>query len=562
MQKFSDYEYIHIDFDTKSTQAMSIIEKMKKAENFDSFKQAVIEFNHLYIDIISSVWLCEIRHSVDTLDKFYSSEQKYYDKTMPAFLPVFNTYCAAIINSKFRSEIQNEWGEHLITICEYQLKSMDMSIIGYLQQENALSGEYQKMMAASQIEFMGQTHTLPSLMKYFENPDREIRKNALKAFNDFLEAISDNTDELFDKLVKLRTQMGRAMGYDNYLPLGYIRMRRYDYNEEDIKRLRTEVKTTIVPLCFKLKQQQAKRIGVDKLMFYDDTYNFPDGNPELCTNADNITLAARQMFSEIGPITKEFFNFMCDSELLDLKSKKNKAMGGFCSAIPNKKAPFIFANFNSTSADAEVFTHEAGHALNTWLVMHEFDNMQLAQSTYEVAEIHSTAMEFLTSPYMNKFFSQQSDKYLFLHLYKTVTFLAYGTLVDEFQHIIYRNPDMTDKDRRLKWRELEKQYLPYIDYGDNETLNGGAYWYRQLHIFMHPLYYIDYVLASLSALEIYNIMKSDEERAWEIYNKLSSLGASLPYRELLKTVGLSCPLDGGVIEKIIEPLYDELKWNK
>lgn len=558
MTEFKDYRYERVDFGKAKEEAEKLIADIKAAADIEAFDAAFMAFNRLYAHVVTYETLCSIRHTSNTADEFYAAEQEYYDNEMPAFMPCFNACCQALLESPLKDSIAKKYGEHLITIVKTQLASFDPVIIEDMQKENALANEYQKIMASAVISFRGEEYNLPGLMKFMQDdPDRATRKEACAVFDAFLAEKEPVLDELYDKLVKIRTSMGKKMGYENFEPLGYLRMNRYDYDKNDVEKFRKQVKEELVPICSKIREKQAQRIGVEKLKFYDNWYLFTDGNPKPAGGEEYLTKQAMDMYADLSPQTKEFFSFMTEHKLLDLQTRKGKAMGGYCTYMPDFKSPFIFSNFNGTSADADVLTHEAGHAFNAYCLK---DNPVLlySQATLETCEIHSTSMEFFAHKYMDKFFGKDKEKYFIQHLADTLSMIPYEIVVDEFQHIVYENPDMTPNERKAAWRKLEKEYLPHIDYDGNATLEKGTYWLRQLHIFMDPFYYIDYALAGCGALEYYGWMQRDRKAAWESYYKLCCLGGSKPYRSLLKEVGLSCPFEEGSLKNILEPLKAEL----
>ena len=191
---------------------------------------------------------------------------------------------------------------------------------------------------------------------------------------------------------------------------------------------------------------------------------------------------------------------MTKYELFDLETRPGKHLGGYCTSLPEYKAPFIFSNFNGTSADVDVLTHEAGHAFQAYLGERLIPIGVLQGSTSEVCEIHSMSMEFFTYPWMDKFFGDRADEYRYAHLCDALAVIPYMACVDEFQHEVYKNPKMTAKERRGVWRSIEKKYMPWRDYDGNAFLENGGFWMQKQHIFLYPFYYIDYALADLHIL--------------------------------------------------------------
>lgn len=556
METFKNYKYVRIDFNDKIKQAQQIIDQIYNAENFTAQKKAILEYNRLVNEVQSMATIASIRNSIDTSDNFYDEERAYYDKNLPVFEEYNIRYYKALSSSRFQKEIIKEWGETILLKAKTNAAAFSVEIIEDMQKENQYISEYQKLMASALIEFRDERYNLPQLMKFLQNSDRSFRKGAYEALADFLFEKQKELDELYDKLVKLRTQMAKKLRYDNFISLGYLRMQRTDYNQDDVAVFRKQVADYLVPICTKIRKAQAKRIGVDKLKFYDQTYMFTDGNPMPDGDEKYLIECASKMYSSMSEETKEYFAYMLSCDLMDLKSKKGKAMGGYCTYIPKYGSPFIFANFNGTSADVDVLTHEAGHAFQAYC-SRGYELFDYMSPTYEACEIHSMSMEYFAFAYMELFFGNDAGKYQFAHLAEGITFIPYGVCVDHFQHEIYANPDMNADERKTLWRKLEKIYLSHIDYDGNEKMEKGLYWYRQLHIFMYPFYYIDYIFASMNAFDFYGKMKKDKKTAWKDYLHLCKLGGSMTYLNLLKEANLLNPFEKNTLQSVIAPLLEQ-----
>jgi M3 family oligoendopeptidase len=257
------------------------------------------------------------------------------------------------------------------------------------------------------------------------------------------------------------------------------------------------------------------------------------------------------MYSELSPETKEFFDFMIENQLMDLISKKGKAGGGYCTYISKYKAPFIFSNFNGTSGDVDVLTHEAGHAFQVYS-SRNYETPEYNFPTYEACEIHSMSMEFFTYPWMNLFFEEEVDKYKYFHLSEALLFIPYGVTVDEFQHFVYENPNATPRERKSAWRAIERKYLPHRNYEANEYLEKGGWWHQQGHIFETPFYYIDYTLAQICAFQFFKKATENREKAWSDYLRLCKAGGSASFLELVKLANLVSPFENGCIASVID----------
>ncbi len=347
------------------------------------------------------------------------------------------------------------------------------------------------------------------------------------------------------------------MGYENYLPLGYARMMRNCYGRSDIAQFRKQVKEDFVPFAEKLHERRRQRLGLDHLMYYDEGVYFRQGNPAPVGTPEQILEAGRKMYNELSPETAEFMNFMCDNELFDVIGRKTKTTGGYMTYIPDYKAPFIFANFNGTSGDADVITHECGHAFQGYIVR-EDPIREHADITMETAETHSMSMEFFTEPWMNLLFGERAKDYVDMHFEDSITFIPYGTMVDEFQDIAYSNPGLSPKARNEAWRDLERQYKPHLDYTGNRYYEEGGFWQKQHHIYDNPLYYIDYCIAQTNSLQYKVWMDRDYKEAWNSYLSLCRLSASDFFFGLMEKAGLRNPFEDGCLRYITGQLSGKL----
>lgn len=413
-------------------------------------------------------------------------------------------------------------------------------------------------MATAKIQFDGKELNLYGIQKYFEHPDREVRKAAFAKYSEFYSSNEEKMEEIFDKLVKVRTAMGKALGYETFTPLGYINQGRSDYGQKEVASFREQVKRELVPLCEELYKAQAKRIGVDKIMAYDEKFIFPDGNAEPVGDAQYLINEARKMYHELSPETGEFIDFMIDHNLMDLENKPNKASTGYMTSLKKYRAPFVFSCFNHTIFDMQVLSHELGHAFAGYRAMRHQPISEYFHESTDIAEIHSMSMEQFCYPYAEYFFGKDADKYRFAHLQEAITFVPFGVAVDEFQHIIYENPNLTPKERTYEWHKLEEKYMPWRTYSDDEFMERGGYWYHKLHIFLYPFYYINYTLTTMGAMEFKKRYAENKEQAWKDYLALCDAGGSKSYLGLLKVANLRVPFEEGSVKEAVSFAKDIL----
>lgn len=557
MVTFDQYTYNRPNFEEAKERFEGLLTAFKEANSMEQQSEAIAKINEFRESFSTQANLAFIRASIDTKDEFYQKERDYFDEVSPQLEELVTAYYKELVSSKFRNELEEKWGSQLFDLADYSIKAFSPEIIELMQQENKLSSEYSKLVASAQVEFDGKTLTLAQLGPYRESTDREIRKQALAASTQFFAGNEEKFDDLFDKLVKVRHKIAVTLGYKNFVELGYIRMMRVDYNAEMVKKFRDQVRDFIVPLASKLYERQAERIGVDSLKFYDESLNFISGNATPQGSAEWIIENGSKMYDELSPETGEFFRFLTDRKLMDVEAKTGKESGGYCTFIEEYNSPFIFSNFNGTSGDIDVLTHEAGHAFQVYS-SRDIGIPEYLWPTFEACEIHSMSMEFFTWPWMEYFFKEQTEKYKFAHLSGALQFLPYGVAVDEFQHEIYENPEMTPTERKAAWSKIESIYLPHRDFDGNSYLEAGGFWQRQGHIYNSPFYYIDYTLAQICAFQFWKRSREDQESAWKDYLHLCQLGGSKSFTKLVAEANLISPFEEGCVESVIGTIEDYL----
>lgn len=555
--KFSEFKYERPNIKEIKGKFNILLKEFKNSDTLEKQNKIMEDINKLRSEFESMAQIAEIRHTIDTTDKFYEEEQDFLDTNMPLYEEVISDYYKALTSSKFKEELEAKWGMQLFDIAELSIKTFSPEVISDLQEENKVSSEYTKLLASAKIIFEGEERNLAQMAPFMQSKDREVRKKASEAKYKFFEEHEKEFDNIYDRLVKIRTRIAKALGYNNFVELAYDRMLRTDYNKDMVKNFRKQVEESIVPVCQELVEKQRKRLSLSNMSYYDLDFKFKTGNAKPHGDANFMVNNAKNMYNELSKETGEFFDFMVNGELLDLVAKKGKASGGYCTYISEYKAPFIFSNFNGTSGDVDVLTHEAGHAFQVYS-SREYEIPEYQFPTYEACEIHSMSMEFFTYPWMDLFFEDETEKYKFSHLADALLFIPYGVSVDEFQQKVYENPDMTPEERKSTWRGIEKKYLPHKNYEENDFLEKGGYWQQQRHIYESPFYYIDYTLAQLCAFQYYVWSIENREKAWESYVKLCKLGGSESFLNLVCEAGLKSPFEDGTVREVVDKIKKEL----
>ena len=547
--KVSQLQYRRVTAEEFEKAAGDATARVRAAKSVEDVLHARDEYLDITREFATASALSYMRYSINTADEFYLKEKDYYDEAGPRVQSCALEYASALLDSPLRPELEKALSPLLFRSMEVQRKSMSPEIVPDMVEENKLVSEYSQLMAGMEFEFRGEKLPRPMLLKYAKSENRGDRRECYEVLGSTLEKYSGELDRIFDSLVHVRDRMAKKMGCRDFVELGYYRMGRLCYDEAMVEEFRRGVQSDIVPAVASLRRENARRLGIEDYHLYDDGVIIPGGDP-VPQGKEQIFSAAREMYHAMGSETGEFIDMMLENDAFDVESRKNKWGGGYCTEFPKYKQPFILANFNGTSGDVDVVTHEAGHALNSWLC---FDNrfaLELGCGGMETAETHSMSMEFFAWPYMEKFFGSDAGKYRYMHALESFSFIPYGTMVDHFQHIVYKNPDMTPAQRDEAWLKLEGIYRPHISMEGMPYLDRGTRWQYQMHIYETPFYYIDYCLAQTAAFNFLLASRKDYDGAFARYMAFSRQGGEKVWTELLRQAGFTPPFEPGALKAL------------
>jgi M3 family oligoendopeptidase len=452
---FTEYEYRRPNLKRLTKGFEKYVAEFDNAPTPEQAAEALKHINRLRRSFMTAYNIGHIRHTINTTDAKYDAENTFFDENSPAFEALESHFYQKLVVHRFRKDLEKIFGAQLFIIAELKIKTFEPLILTGMQEENKLSSEYAKLKATAKIEYEGKVYNLSSFHTFEIDPDRAIRKKAATKKWAFFAENAPTVEKIYDDAVKTRHKIATDLGYKNFVELGYMRMLRSDYDAKMVANFRKQVHEYIVPLCTALYERQRKRLNISELNYYDEDFRFPTGNPKPKGTPEDILRGADTMYRELSKDTDRFFQFMRTNNLMDLEARDNKATGGYCTFINSHRAPYIFSNFNGTSGDIDVLTHEAGHAFQVFSSRNKLIT-EYNWPTYEACEIHSMSMEFFTWPWMRLFFGEDADKYYFSHMSSALQFLPYGVAVDEFQHFVYENPTATPSVRNQKWRDLEK----------------------------------------------------------------------------------------------------------
>lgn len=556
--KYSEFPYKRSAVESQRELMNGWLKRFEGATCAEDQIAVILAVDAAYREYASYSSIASLNFNRNTKDEAAKAEKEYFDSIGPEITEIYNQFNRAVTQSSFTAELVAEWGDTFLKKMEIELKIFDPKIKALLREETKLQNEYTELMASAEIEFDGSTYNLGGLGPFLLSENRDVRKRSFSAKHNWFELHANAFDELYDKLVKLRHRIAKELGFENFIELAYLRMGRSDYGPQDVEIFRKQIVDYIVPVASRLNEQKKDILGLDHIYIYDSVINFKEGDPKPKGTPDELVARAAEMYHELSVETGEFFDMMINEDLMDLVNRKGKMSGGFCTSFPSYERPYIFSNFNGTSGDVAVLTHEAGHAFQCY-ASREQPLVEYLWATAEAAEIHSMSMEFMTWPWMHLFFKEDADRFRYKHLAGSLAFFPYAACVDHFQHWVFENPEAKPIDRKKKWVELESIYMPDLDHDDIEFLKSGGMWQRQLHIYQWPFYYIDYALAQTCAFQFWMKNEENPEQAWDDYYRLCRAGGSLPFTGLVELAGLKSPFEDGCLKEVVEKVNQWLE---
>ena len=564
MRKVSELPYKRVQAQDVLAHIDAGTQKATHAKSGKELAQARTEVLRELFHYQTMAALAEARFTLNTRDAYYTAEKEYYDETAPKVSSTYIKFENAFLHNEHVQDATAYCNPIVLERYRLDVQCNSDEAVPHKIEENRIVTEYTKLMAETLFSFRGENMPLSALRKYFFHPDRAVRKEAYTVLGNTLAGIGDRLDDIYDRLVKVRTRIARVLGYDNYVALGDNIMGRFAFSRHDLHTFRENVLRDIVPMVSELKKALRKKLRIqDDFMLYDNDTYFPQGNPTPVSDAQGIFAAGKAMYADMSRDTGEFFDYMLQTDAFDVFPREGKWGGGYCTSFVDYRQPFILANFNGTSDDVDVLTHEAGHAFADYMLYKQGHDAELNVGGMETAETHSMSMEFFAYKYMRSFFGDRAEDYKYAHLFEALNFLPYGTIVDYFQEEVYAHPDMTSKERNELWNELERKFRPWMTTQGIPYLEKGTRWQYQMHIFENPLYYIDYCLAQSVALQFLLKSQEDYDKAFAAYIELLRQGGERDFPTLVRQAGLRSPFAPGALHEIAQNAKQLLlQWEK
>ena len=551
--KVKDFRYERADIKGAEAFVEKATKRVKKAKTAEEIVGIRNEVNAVMNTVSTHSSLSYIRHSLNVREKFYEDEQNYYDEFLPPLWAKVASFDKAIVSSPHAAELEKLLGSVLMENMRAEARVTDDKIVPDLVEENKLVSEYDRLLAELTFPWEGKALTLSEITKHTKAENRETRKKAFTVIGETLEGISDKLDALYDKLVKVRTAMAKKMGFDDFVEMGDLRIGHVGYGRKEIAVFRESTLKYAVPALKALKDKLAVKLGIEGGMhIYDNNNYISGGNIDPVGTAEDLFKAAQAMYDDMDKGLGAFFKEMCEAEAIDYVSRDGKMTGGYAELLYGFGQPFIFANFNGTMDDVGVLTHEFGHAYAFKRAYVNRIDPTVLVGGMETAETHSMSMEQLANKYNDKFYGANAKKATYQQVFDAFSFLPYGVIVDVFQEIVYKNPDMTPEGRKSLWLELESAFRPYLDMSDVPYINKGGRWQYQRHIYEVPFYYIDYCLSTVMALQFGVLAETDYDAALRKYLNLVEAGGTKSLSLLAHEAGFVSPFDNDSLKTLCE----------
>ncbi len=459
---------------------------------------------------------------------------------------------AALLASKHSAAVAERFGDQLLNVLRVGEPALAPENSELRVEVSDLAKSYDKLVAEAEVDVQGEKMTLSLARSRTISPDADTRRAAYEAHWGWFLEHRDELAAIFQGQVERRDEMGKRLGHENFVPLGYAMMGRTDYGPEQAAAFRASVRQHASPLFLRMATEHAANLGTPALRPWDEGYN-----PKLCLPLDVAEPIGEQLdkmgriLKRLSPRLLEHFERMRSENLIDLENRKGKASGAYCTDFSDESRAAIFCNSTGGASDVGTLSHELGHAFQAWESM-PIDAVNLRWPTADAAEIHSMGMEFLSLPYMDEFFTpEQEAAFTRGRWKKAITLCCYVCTVDEFQHWVYEHPAASWDERDAAFVRIRDTYMPGLDWSGEAARFAPARWYGQLHIFRYPFYYIDYAIAETSAMQLGMLDARDHEGCLEKYFALCRLGGTKSLLGILEASGLESPFGSDLMPRLM-----------
>ncbi len=532
-----------------------ILEELKSCPNFDKEKELIIEFNKVRDHYLTLYWISYIGYLKDTKDEKYLESEKLMGKYEPIINNLIYDYYKALSSSKNKEKLEKFVGKRTLDIAANQARLKNEKTTSLQTREKELCSKYQRLIIGTKFKFLDKEINLSSLNIYYNNDDRDLRKKAYDKRFEILESLEKEMDVVIDELINVRNSIAKALGFNSYSEMSFVKMNRLGYSKEDLAIFKDEIKKYVVPLFKLLKEQQKERLGLEKLEYYDSNYLFKDGNAKVIGNLNDILENFKTVLKKYSKVSYNLLCMMLDEKLIDLDDRENKSSGGITTYLPDYKVPLFIKKYMGLESNITSIFHEFGHSnqlyLSKDLLFHEN-----RWPTFDICEIHSTSMEYLMYPFMDLFFGSDDVKYKIKHLTNSLSLMINMAIADDFWSFVYDN-NLDSKERKRKWLDIRCEYN--LDSYDNEYFNREVEYQADTNRIIDPFYTIDYAIDNVLALSFYKKEKEDIKDAFDLYIKLCKDGGTLSLKEIIKKYNLDNPFEKDALKDMCDIIKEDIK---
>jgi oligoendopeptidase F len=425
--------------------------------------------------------------------------------------------------------------------------------------------DYDQLVGAMKVEFRGRTYTMQQLGRFLDDPDRDTREEAWTLSAERRIQDREAMDGLFDELVQLRKQIAHNADLPDYRAYAWQDMHRFDYTPEDCEQFWDAIESCVLPICTCLAEHRRDTLGLEKLRPWDGSVD-PQGRPPLRPfdgeDVDRLVGGTKDILARLDPGLADEFAVLQPGLHLDLASRPNKRGGGFQSSLSETGQPFIFMNAAGLQRDVRTMLHEGGHAFH-FLWAHAMQPLVFTRhAPMEFCEVASMSLELLTLPHYDVFYEGDEaggDRARREQLEGVIQFFPWMATIDSFQHWLHTNPDHTPDERTAEWLKIQDRYSTGVTAWTGYEDTKASQWQRQLHLFHHPFYYVEYGIAQLGALQLWVNYQQDAADALRRYREALSLGGSRSLPELFDAAGLTFDFSEQTIRPLMEHVEAELE---
>lgn len=529
----------------------------RKINSTQALQEWVQERSELEAALSQTGTILYIRMTCQTDDPARTRAYQHFIETIQPVVKVFNDQ----LNKKYLEE-QTRWKPDPKRY-EVYTRALRTDIELFREKNVPLetkvdlrTQEYQTIIGAMTVVFEGKERTLPEMGKFLLEPDRDLRERAWRSTAQRRLDDKDPLEKLFDRLISLRVKIAKNAGFSNFCDYKFRALHRFDYTPQECKQYHSSIEKLLVPLWRQILERRQKQMKLKKLRPWDiavDSLGRPPLRP--FNKVNELTAGCIKIFTRLDPGLGKKFNEMVEAGFLELENRKGKAPGGYQSTLNEARKPFIFMNAVGVDDDLRTLLHEAGHAFHA-LACASDPLIDYRHGPMEFNEVASMGMELLADPQINLFYnSEDEQRSRNEHWEGIVTTLIWVAVIDAFQHWIYKHPRHDSAQRENAWLDIHKRFGGnFIDWEGLDEEHAFL-WHRQLHIFEVPFYYIEYGIAQLGALQLWDNARKDPKTALVNYQKALALGGSRPLPELFEAAGIKFDFS----QKTIAPLVGVIK---